>query len=191
MLNILLIRTGATEYDSQRRVQGTLNVPLSEAGQQQIERVATELAPQTIDALYAGPCNAAKQTGEILADRLDLKVKTLDKLANLDHGLWQGMLIEEVKAKQPKVYRQWQENPESVCPPEGETLQATRERLHQVLAKLVKKHKSGAVAVVAPEPLVSLIRNILRDEDLGNLWHAQQQNGQLWEVIAVPAEAKS
>ena len=53
---------------------------------------------------------------------LDLKVKTLDKLQNLDHGLWQGMLVSDVKTKQPKVYRQWQEQPETVCPPQGETL---------------------------------------------------------------------
>ena len=32
------------------------------------------------------------------------------------------MLIDDVKRKQPKVYRQWQEQPEIICPPEGEML---------------------------------------------------------------------
>ena len=32
------------------------------------------------------------------------------------------MLFDEVKSKQPRVYRQWQEQPDTVCPPEGETL---------------------------------------------------------------------
>ena len=40
----------------------------------------------------------------------------------MNHGLWQGMIIDEVKRKQPKVYKQWQEHPENVCPPEGEML---------------------------------------------------------------------
>ena len=97
-----------------------------------------------------------------------MKVKTLDKLQNLDHGLWQGMLVADVKTKQPKVYRQWQEQPETVCPPQGETVGDAEERLQAALAKLMKKHKSeGLVAVVLPEPLASVLRHVLRHDELG------------------------
>ena len=84
-------------------------------------------------------------------------MKTLDKLQNLDHGLWQGMLVSDVKTKQPKVYRQWQEQPETVCPPQGETLCTAKQRVQAALAKLLKKHKAdGLVAIVVPEPLASV-----------------------------------
>ena len=56
-------------------------------------------------------------------------------MQNLDHGLWQGMLIEDVRRKQPKVYRQWQEQPETVCPPEGEMLSQAEERIRTAMAK--------------------------------------------------------
>ena len=188
MLQVLLIRTGATEYDSQGRVQGTLDVPLSEDGRQQVELVAEELSNQSIDALYAGPCRATKQSAEMLAEQLQLKAKTIDNFSNLDHGLWQGMLIEDVKAKQPKVYRQWQEHPENVCPPEGESLQAVRERLQQALARIAKKQKSGTIAVVVPEPVTSVLRNVLRDDELGNLWHVDCDQQPPWELIEMTAE---
>ena len=90
MLKVLLIRTGATEYDSQGRVQGTLDVPLSEDGRQQVELVADELRYQSIDALYTGPCRATRQSAEMLAEQLQLKAKIIDSFSNLDHGLWQG-----------------------------------------------------------------------------------------------------
>ena len=145
----------------------------------------------TIEALYAGPCLATQQSAEILAESLRIKAKTLDKLGNLNLGLWQGMLIDDVKRKQPKVYRQWQDFPETVCPPDGETLQAARERLQGVLAKMAKKHKSDTVAVVVPEPLARVLLNVVRDDALGNLWLTDGENRQQWEPIEVPAEVAS
>ncbi len=191
MFSILLIRTGATEYECQGRIQGTLDVPLSEDGRQQMEQVAEQLENLSVDALYAGPCRATQQSATLVAQRLRLKTKTVESLGNLDHGLWQGMLIEDVKAKQPKVYRQWQEHPETVCPPDGETLAMARERLQQVLAKIAKKHKTGTVAVVVAEPLTSLVRNVLRDDALGDLWGVEGGNRPCWELIEVSDKVAS
>jgi len=187
MLTILLIPSGTTEYECQGRIQGTLDVPLSQDGRQQVEQLTQQLSEQPIDALYAGPGRATRQTADILAKPLHLKPKTIDKLHNLDQGLWQGMLISDVKIKQPKVYRQWQEHPETVCPPNGETLQEARERLQQTLVKMAKKHKSGTVALVVAEPLIRVLRNILRDDALGDLWCVESAKQPRWELIAMPA----
>ena len=191
MLKVFIIRAGATEYDCQGRIQGTLDVPLSEDGRQEVERAADQLseAEASVGALYAGPCRSAQQTAGILGERLQLKPKTLDKLRNLDQGLWQGMLIEEVRSKQPKVYRQWSERPDTVCPPEGETLRSARDRLEKALAKLVKKHKSGAIAVVLPDPLASVLRSMLNNDDVCGLWEADALERPLWESIELPVSA--
>src|SRR4051812_23553375 len=117
MVHLVLVRPGATDYDQQGRIQGTLDIPLSESGRQEVARAADELRDQKIEAIYAAPCLAAQDTAEAVAAPLELKVKKLDKLHNLNLGLWQGMLLEDVKHKQPKVYRLWQEHPETVCPP--------------------------------------------------------------------------
>ena len=191
MLKLLLIRTGATEYECQGRVQGTLDIPLSEDGRQQIEQVAEQLRETKIDFCYAGPCRATQQSADILAAALKLKTKTLEELRNLDHGLWQGMLINDVKVKQPKVYRQWQEHPETVCPPDGESLQVVRERLQRGLTKIAKKKKDAVVAVVVAEPVTTLLKHALRDDALGNLWRAQCDQETACEVIDVPAAVVS
>ena len=80
MLSILLIRSGRTEYECQGRIQGMLDVPLSEDGRREVLAGAAELVEQqaSIKALYAGPCRSAQETADILADQLKLKVKTLD-----------------------------------------------------------------------------------------------------------------
>jgi len=191
MLKILLIRTGNTEYECQGRIQGTLDVPLSEDGRQQIEHLVESLRDQPIDVLYFAPCRASQQCTEILTEQLDMKSKKVDALHNLDHGLWQGMLLEDVKVKQPKVYRQWQEHPETVCPPNGETLGQARERMQQALAKLAKKHKEGTMAILVPEPLRSLLHCMLLHETVGGLWRVDSEESPPWELIEMPAEVVS
>lgn len=183
MLKIVLIWPGVTEYDRQGRVQGTLDIPLSDEGRQQVKTAVKQLKSEGIKLLYASPCEAATQTAQSIAKALDLKLKVVDKLQNLDHGLWQGMLIDEVKAKQPKVYRQWQEQPENVCPPGGEMLSAVRQRVGQVLNKLTKKHKDGVVGLVVPEPLARVVAGLLRDETIDDLWRSTP--GATFELIPV------
>jgi probable phosphoglycerate mutase len=190
MVQILLIHPGITEYDQQGRVQGTLDVPLCEDGRQEVEKMVEELRGQPITAIYASPCQAAAQTAEAIGAALDMKVKTLDKLQNVDQGLWQGMLVADVKVKQPKVYRQWQEQPENVCPPQGETLGAAKQRVRSMLAKLLKKHKPASLlAIVAPEPLASVIRNVVCHDQWGDLWHCTLP-GARWRLIDVPQTAE-
>jgi phosphoserine phosphatase len=189
MVQLLLIRPGATEYDQQGRIQGTLNIPLCEDGRQEVEAMIESLRGRQIATIYASPSQSAEQTAECLGQALDVKVKTIDKFENLDHGLWQGMLVSDVKAKQPKVYRQWQEQPENVCPPQGETLSEAKQRVSPAIAKLLKKHKSdGLFAIVAPEPLASVIRHVVRHDAWGDLWHCKPGTPR-WQLIEVPEAA--
>jgi probable phosphoglycerate mutase len=190
MLNIVLIRSGRTEYDCQGRIQGTLDVPLSEDGRREVLACADEMLARgaALAALYAGPCRSAQETADILAERLKLKTKTVDALQNLNQGLWQGLTFDEVKSKQPKVYRQWVERPDTVCPPEGETLQEARGRLQKSLAKLAKKHKTGTIALVLGQPLAGVLRAILRDEQAPPSCTGECVKAPLWESLAVPAE---
>jgi probable phosphoglycerate mutase len=184
MLRIVLVRPGTTDFDEQGRIQGTLDIPLNEQGRQQVERMSAELMPLEIDTVYCSESQPAAETAELLGESLGAKVKQVANLQNLDQGLWQGMLIEEVRVKQPKVYRQWQEQPDCICPPEGEMLSAARSRVSTALAKLLKKHRDGTIGIVAPEPLFSLLRCCLGCGQLGNLWRARTE-GDNWELIEV------
>ncbi len=159
-----------------------MDVPLCDAGAHEAARISGEIQSLGVEVIYASACERAMQTASAVAAALSVKVKRMEKMQNLDHGLWQGMLIEEVKRKQPKVYRQWQEQPDSICPPEGEMLNQARDRVRAALAKLLKKHKRGVVGLVVPEPLASLVREYLELGDLGDLWRAGTEHG-TWEII--------
>jgi probable phosphoglycerate mutase len=188
MLQILLIRPGATEYDQQGRVQGTLDVPLCEEGRLEVAELVELLRGEPLDVVYFSPVECAEQTAEAIGEALHIRVRRLDKLQNLNHGLWQGMLVEDVKLKQPKVYRQFMEQPETICPPEGETVPAARTRADEALSRLVKKHDEGTIGLVVPEPMASIVRQVLRRDELGDLWDTDGQL-QLERIFVEPVAA--
>ena len=184
MVRIVLIRPGSTDYDAQGRIRGNLDVPLNERGREQATSVIEGLKPLSLTALYSCACRAAQETSEIIGSALKIKPKILDRLQNLDHGLWQGMLVEDVKRKQPKVYKQWQEHPENVCPPNGEMLSEVAQRVATNVEKLVRKHRLGAIGLVAPEPLASVIRCRILGSEVGDLWKATNGCGR-FEVFEI------
>jgi broad specificity phosphatase PhoE len=184
MVQIVVVRAGSTEFDEQGRIKGTLDIPLSESGVSQVGRLVGELHSTPIDHIYASPLLAAQQTAESLAADHRLKVKTLDELQNLDHGLWHGKLIDEVRVSQPRVFRQLQEHPETVCPPQGEPVGAALDRVRELLSRLLRKHRSGTVAIVVPEPIATFVRAALGQGELGDLWKAECECSG-WQTIDV------
>lgn len=187
MLRTILIRPGSTDYDHQGRIQGTLDIPLNDQGTVEAKTLAEQLRGEGIEVVYASESGPAVQTGQLIAAELSVKFKQLDQMENLDHGLWQGMLIDEVRRKHPKVYRQWQEQPESVCPPDGEMLAQAEDRVRSAIQKLMKRHRGGVIAVVLPEPLASLLRSVVKHDGVGDLWKAAAERA-WWEVLEITAE---
>jgi probable phosphoglycerate mutase len=186
MVQVVLIRPGCTDYDQQRRIQGNLDVPLNEQGAAEIDQVVEQLRQRgvALDALYCSCGEPAGETGQRIAEALGVKLRKLDNLQNVNLGLWQGMLTDEVRIRQPKVYRQWQEQPECVCPPEGEMIGRAAQRVQAAMSRLLKRHKDGTIGLVVPEPLASLVRRWLGSGVLGDLWKAAAERAP-WEVLEV------
>jgi broad specificity phosphatase PhoE len=184
MLQIVLIRPGSTDYDVQQRIQGSLDIPLNEQGVAEVTQTVELLRDKGIETIYSPLSQPSLQTAEIIVKALGIKWKKIERLQSLNLGLWQGMLVEDVRRKQPKVYRQWQEQPENVCPPEGEMLSDADDRVRAALVKLLKRRKKGVIGLVVPEPLLSLTRRFITHGELGDLWKAP--NGHGWfEVLAI------
>lgn len=162
MYTAIVIRPGETEFDREDRIQGSLDLPLTPDGRRQVADVIDQLRSEPLDVIYASPSQPARATAELISDALGVPLKELDGLANMDQGLWQGMLLSDLKRKHPRVYKQWQDSPESVCPPAGETCEVVAERVARALRKPMKK--GGTFAVVVSEPLASLVSALLAGE---------------------------
>lgn len=182
MSTIVLIRPGCTDFDEQQRIQGALDLPLNARGERQVQQTLVELRSAPIDVIYTSPCEPARSTAALIGARLGIPVKEAEGLRNLNQGLWQGLQIEDVRRKHPKVFKQWQEMPETICPPGGEMLAEVVERVRKALEKPLKKKLN--FAIVASEPLASVIRCLIRGCKMVGLSSVATLNeGPIWEYL--------
>jgi broad specificity phosphatase PhoE len=158
-----------------------LDLPLSARGQEQLAKLLLDLAKIQIDVLYSSPCEPARNTAAALGTARGLTVKEIDGLHNVDHGLWQGLTVDDVRRKHPKVFKQWQESPEAICPPGGETLAEAVDRVRKALEKPLKK--KGHLAIVAADPLAAIICAVVRGTTLDAIPAACEGVCGSWEIL--------
>ena len=168
MCQLVLIRPGATVYDEQNRLQGILNIPLSERGHGEVTRMVPMLA-RTLDgaslsALYCGPGENVVRTAEIIGKALGVRPKRVEEFRNLNQGLWQGLQIDEIRRRNTKLYRQWIEDPATICPPLGETYESAMARIKTAFRPLLRRHQDDSIALVVAEPLARMVASYLRCE---------------------------
>ena len=141
--------------DAQILIQGVLDLPLNERGQTQLAETVDALVDWPLSSVYTSASNPARSTAETICEKLDLELFVSDDLQNVNQGLWQGLPVEEVRRMSPRVLKQWQESPETIRPPEGETVSEALARVLTVLKAPIKREES--FAVVTTEPLATLI----------------------------------
>lgn len=128
-MRILLARHGETQWNVEGRSQGQgFDIPLSETGRGQALALGARLAGLPIRRALASPLLRARQTAELaLGDRAAL-LTCDDRLMEISHGLWEGLLPEEIRAAFPEIQKAWRETPDQVQLPGGESLQAVDAR---------------------------------------------------------------
>ena len=187
LTRVLIIRPGATEFDDQGRMKGSLDMPLSDLGEKQIQTLAEALADVPIRTIYCAPCESARVTAETLAQEnavsgRDIRIKVIDAFKNVDHGLWHGKLVDEVRRNHPRVYRQGVEHPDEFCAPGGEEFADAKARVKKAVKKCVRKGRDEMIALVVPDPMASVITSILSGEAMESLWQHEIDSAS-WQIV--------
>ena len=164
MTIVAVVRPGWTEFDEQHRLIGSLDLPLNARGEAQLAPLIERLKslPKPPDAIVCGTAQPAKGTAEAIAKALDLTVRESEEFANLNLGLWQSSTIEDIGRRMSRIFHQWPEAPETVCPSEGEPWEFAVARVQRALKKPLRKF--DALVIVASEPLASLVSSLLTSE---------------------------
>lgn len=122
------IRHGESAYNAEGRIQGQIDIPLSELGRRQGAALATVLAGLPIQAVYCSPLLRARETAAPLAEALRLKIACDDRLKEVHAGVFQGLRWPEVMAKYPGEAQRWKAYEPDFIIPGGESRQQLLER---------------------------------------------------------------
>ena len=156
MKELLLIRHGQTDWNTQGRVQG--GGDLNNTGIAQSNLLATVLQDSQASTIYTSPSKRTHQTAMIIATALSLEVNTTPLLKDIDYGVWSGALLADLIKDDPDLFEQWEKDPSSVTFPEGESLLDLRTRISVFMDEITEKHSSDTVVVVTNEsPIISML----------------------------------
>src|SRR3954452_24611267 len=92
---LLLVRHGETDWNAEGRLQGHTDRPLNEYGRRQAKELAARLAGGHVDAIYASDLSRARETAEIVGERLGLTVVIDPDLRETNWGTWEGLTGDE------------------------------------------------------------------------------------------------
>ena len=116
-----IIRHGQTGFNTERRLQGALPVPLNDCGRQQSRLLAQYLRSRPIDAIYSSPRTRAKETAMIIGDHLGMPVHEDEGLAEIAFGDFEGHTFAEVAQLYPVAYEKWESGYRRYRVPGGES----------------------------------------------------------------------
>lgn len=87
-----LIRHGQTDWNAERRLQGSTDIPLNDVGRGQARDAVAALAPYRWDAVVSSPLSRAAETADLIAEGLGLTVaRRVPELTERSFGPAEGL----------------------------------------------------------------------------------------------------
>jgi len=122
------VRHGESVHNAEGRIQGQLDIPLSDFGRRQGLAIAEALAGYPIEAIYASPLLRAYQTAQIVERRLNLPIRIDPRLQEIHVGVFQGRLRREVAERYPEEFARWTAGDPDFVVPGGESRRSLQTR---------------------------------------------------------------
>ena len=179
MPKYILVRHGESVWNSQRRIDGTLDPELSPRGRRQTDLLVGHLRAhlsEAVAAIYASPLRRAAQTAEQIAATYKLPVIHEPDLREISLGKWEGMTVAEIQAATPGRYEQWLEDPLTFPAPGGEDLRAFERRVVGALHRMQAAHPGADLIVVSHGGAIKTLLCFALGLDVRSLFRLKQDN---------------
>jgi len=162
---LLLVRHGRTRLTQERRFSGVRgeDAPLSDVGRLDAVGAVPFLHGVDVDAVVTSPLLRARQTADVLRERLGwARAAVDDRWAEVAFGEWDALTAAEVSARgDAELFGRWLVDA-SVRPPDGESMHELEARVEDGLSDLLAQHPGGTVVVVCHmTPIRSVVRRLL------------------------------
>jgi probable phosphoglycerate mutase len=144
---IYLVRHGATEWSVTGRHTGRTDIPLTEEGRRQAERLTARLARERFARVLVSPLSRARETARLVG--LGDVAEVDPDLVEWDYGAYDSLTSAEIRRDRPG-WTPWHDGF-----PGGETLEQLAARADRILARV--RAVDGDVALFAHGHILRVI----------------------------------
>jgi probable phosphoglycerate mutase len=144
---LCVVRHGETDWNTGKRVQGQIDIPLSALGHAQARATGNALMGEGFAAIYSSDLVRARQTAEATAHLAHLPLQLSPGLRERHFGVFQGLTYEEAAARYPADYARHHARDPRFVPDGGESLLDLAARISTACEAIVRRHAGEAVAL--------------------------------------------
>ena len=163
----ILIRHGESLSNRDGRVQGQADISLTEVGRQQAKAVASWCQSQQFQSpceLWSSPLCRARETAEIIGKATGLPVNLKDDLVELNAGVFQGHLWDDLADRFPEDVARWRSGDLDFRIPGGESRRQLAQRGGQALQSLSCR-SARSIIIVAHGGVLTAALGLLLGRD--------------------------
>jgi broad specificity phosphatase PhoE len=143
-----LIRHGQSTWNSEHRIQGQLDPPLSDEGRRQAERVGLRIAGRRFAGFYSSDLKRAFETAQAIEAATGLQAEPMAGLREIFLGEWEGLRTDDLAQRFPEAWASWTDEPDWDLVPGGEGAALFETRVAAALDEILSRHAQGDVVVV-------------------------------------------
>jgi broad specificity phosphatase PhoE len=145
---LVLVRHGESVWNSERRIQGQLDPPLSDEGRRQADRLGRRLAGRHWAGFYSSDLKRAMETSELVGGSIGMEPEPASSLREIFLGEWEGLRTEDIATRYPESWAKWTREPDWDLVPGGEGAAGFERRASEALDAIFGRHPEGDVLVV-------------------------------------------
>ncbi|MBI5108747.1 MAG: histidine phosphatase family protein [Rhodocyclales bacterium] len=161
-----LIRHGETDWNSEKRIQGQIDIDLNAAGRAQARAVAASLAGQAFAAIYSSDLLRALNTARLATVGLGLAVSPAPTLRERHFGVLQGTTSHEASRQYPEVHRHHQARTPDYDNLTGESLAAFAARVMAGLEAMAARHAGEHVLAFTHGGVLDVVHRVATGRSL-------------------------
>ncbi|MFY9177678.1 MAG: histidine phosphatase family protein [Caldicoprobacterales bacterium] len=140
---LYLTRHGETQWNRLGKTQGIKDTNLTDFGRSQALKLGKYLKKnKNINNIYCSDLLRAKETAEIIGNKISIKPISSPLLREVSFGCWEGLSIHEIEKKFPGQLAKWR-NELTFAPEGGESLLSVHDRIVSFLNMIKVKHQNN------------------------------------------------
>jgi len=154
---IILIRHGETEWNSQLRMQGHSNSALSEVGRGQIQALGEWMKNVSFDHIYSSDSLRARQTAEAITQYSGDTLQFDQRIREKNLGVFEGLTSIEAREQHPEIYLLFKTGGANYVIDEGESTQQVLYRALEFIEEIRLRHPEQRVVMVTHGGVVRVL----------------------------------